>query len=109
MTALHLLFLLFAAHFLCDYPLQGDFLAKGKNRFNPLPGIPWYWCMLAHCFIHAGAVYLITGNPFLGIVELAIHFKQDDMKCAGELSFNGDQLLHLWAKVVYVAVVMVWR
>jgi len=29
--------LLFAGHALCDYPLQGNFLAKGKNHRNPHP------------------------------------------------------------------------
>jgi hypothetical protein len=29
--------LLFAGHALCDYPLQGDFLARGKNHCNPIP------------------------------------------------------------------------
>lgn len=34
--------MLLAGHALCDYPLQGDFLAKAKNRAAPLPGVPWY-------------------------------------------------------------------
>ena len=28
--------LLVAAHALADYPLQGEFLARAKNRFQPL-------------------------------------------------------------------------
>jgi hypothetical protein len=32
---LETLALLIFAHFLADYPLQGDFLAKGKNRGPP--------------------------------------------------------------------------
>lgn len=30
--------LMLAGHALADYPLQGDFLAKAKNRANPIPG-----------------------------------------------------------------------
>jgi hypothetical protein len=33
---------LVAAHALCDYPLQGDFLARAKNRAAPIAGVPWY-------------------------------------------------------------------
>lgn len=106
---IRLLFLLFAAHFLCDYPLQGDFLAKGKNRFSPLPGVPWFWCLFGHAMIHAAAVYLITQNPIFAAVELVIHYCQDDMKCAGKLSFNGDQLLHLWLKALYVTLMVAFR
>ena len=35
------LILLFAGHALCDYPLQGDFLAKGKN---PRPNMAGTGC-----------------------------------------------------------------
>jgi hypothetical protein len=31
---------LLVAHVLADYPLQGAFLARGKNHRNPIPGIP---------------------------------------------------------------------
>ena len=55
-----MLALLLAAHALCDYPLQGDFLAKAKNPAQPIPGVPWWCAMAAHCAIHAGAVLLVT-------------------------------------------------
>lgn len=42
MTPELMLTALIAGHFLCDYPLQGDFLSKAKNRVNPIPGVPWY-------------------------------------------------------------------
>ena len=29
-------------HVLADYPLQGDFLSRAKNRFSPIVGVPWY-------------------------------------------------------------------
>lgn len=98
------LFLLIAAHCLCDYPLQGDFLAKGKNRWNPLPGIPWYQCLAAHAMIHAGAVALITGSLWLGIMELIAHFAIDHAKCAGWFGFDVDQALHVICKITWVFV-----
>jgi uncharacterized protein DUF3307 len=95
-----LLFLL-AAHCLCDYPLQGDFLSKGKNAFNPLPGVPWYQCLWAHSMIHAGAVALITGNLWLACAEMVIHFAIDYLKCRGTFGFNTDQALHVACKVIW--------
>jgi Protein of unknown function (DUF3307) len=98
------LFLLLAAHALCDYPLQGDFLARGKNRFAPLPGVPWYQCLAAHAFIHAGTVYIITGSLWFGLAELMLHCLIDDSKCAGRFGFNVDQALHVACKVLWVTI-----
>lgn len=100
------LLLLIASHCLCDYPLQGDFLARGKNAFAPLPGVPWYQCLFAHAMIHAGAVALITGNVYLGLMEFVLHFVIDHLKCAGmfgqgHTGFNVDQLLHIGCKVLW--------
>lgn len=80
---LALILALFCAHALCDYPLQGDFLARGKNHKSPLPGVPWYQCLLAHCLIHAGAVALLTWNPWFGIAEFVVHWFTDYSKCDG--------------------------
>lgn len=102
MIAAKLLFMLFAGHALCDYPLQGDFLAKGKNPYAPLPGVPWYQCMLAHALIHGAAVYLITGCLEFGLAETATHFMIDERKCAGKFGFNVDQLLHYSLKIAWV-------
>ncbi len=100
------LFALLIGHALADYPLQGDFLSKGKNRFSPLPGVPWYWCMGAHCLIHAGFVWLITGSPLLGLLELIVHFYLDDSKCSGNSSFDADQIFHIVCKLEYVGLLM---
>ncbi len=94
--------LLVAAHALFDYALQGDFMAKAKNPAAPIPGVPWYQPMSAHCFIHATAVYLITGTIVAGIFEFVAHFVIDYMKCTGNLSYNQDQFLHLACKAGYV-------
>ncbi len=106
MTPLVMLLALIAAHALCDYPLQGDFLSKAKNRAAPLPGVPWWQALGAHAAIHGGAVGFITGVWWLGVAEFVAHFVIDDLKCRGRLTFNGDQLAHLACKVVWVLVVM---
>ena len=94
-----------AAHALCDYPLQGDFLAKAKNRTAPIPGVPWWQALAAHSAIHGGAVALITGYWWLGVFEAAMHFKVDDRKCRGLLTFNQDQALHVAYKALWVGIV----
>jgi hypothetical protein len=96
-------FLLLAGHALCDYPLQGDFLSRGKNHRAPIPGVPWYQCLGAHAFIHGGAVALITGNLYLGLLEVLVHALIDYFKCDGAFDFNIDQALHVFCKIAYAA------
>lgn len=88
-------------HALADYPLQGDFLAKAKNRMAPIPGVPWYQAMGAHAAIHALGVGLITHSVVLALCEFGLHFLIDDAKCTGKISFNDDQLLHFACKVAW--------
>lgn len=92
---------LLAAHALADYPLQGDFLSKAKNRTAPIPGVPWFQALVAHAIIHGGAVALITGRPILGVAEAVIHAITDDLKCRGKLSFNQDQAIHAGCKLLW--------
>lgn len=99
-----ILLLLIGAHFLCDYPLQGDFLARAKNRAAPIFGVPWYQAMLAHAPIHGLAVGLITGHWWLGVAEVVFHFVIDDEKCIGKISFNGDQLRHIVCKFYWAGI-----
>jgi hypothetical protein len=70
-----------------------------------LPGIPWYQCLAAHAAIHAGAVLLITGSPWLAFIEFNMHCIIDDAKCAGRFGFNVDQFLHVVCKVAWVAII----
>lgn len=101
-SAFALFFALCIGHALADYPLQGDFLAKGKNRFQPLPGVPWYWCLAAHAAIHAGFVWLLTGYAELAAMEFIAHCLIDDSKCEGTFGFDADQILHILCKVGWV-------
>lgn len=97
-----LFFFLVVAHALADYPLQGDFLSKAKNRAAPITGVPWWQALGAHALIHGGFVALITNSVLLGIFEVVAHFVIDDLKCRGKLTFNQDQFLHIGCKVVWV-------
>jgi hypothetical protein len=96
---LTILFLLLFVHYLADYPLQGDFLAKAKNhntRTLPdyavgggVPGVPWYQALFAHAFIQAGFVYLVTGCMGFALAELVLHFAIDYCKSAGGFQLSG--------------------
>ena len=96
-----LLLLLIAWHALADYPLQGDFLARAKNRTAPIDGVPWYQAMGAHATIHATGVAVLTGSMWLGLAEFIAHAMIDDAKCRGRLTFNQDQGLHVVCKIVW--------
>lgn len=99
-----LLFLLLAGHALCDYPLQGDFLAKGKNHKLPFPGMAAWQILLAHCLIHCGMVLLVTGSVWLALAELLIHYATDYAKCDGRISFNQDQAIHYMCKLAWAVI-----
>ncbi len=108
-AALKLLFALCIGHAVADFPLQGEYLATGKNRHFLIrmqdPSRPvniWVVCMTAHCLIHAGAVWMITGSVALGAVELGVHWIIDVAKCEGKTTLNQDQLLHVACKAAYV-------
>lgn len=101
-AGLPILFYLLASHFICDYPLQSEFIAIGKNSNKPSHnGVPWYWIMLAHSITHGAGVALVTGNAWLGIAETIVHFNIDDAKCDGLISVDQDQWLHIACKFIW--------
>jgi len=97
-----ILFWLIVGHEICDFPLQGEFLSKGKNHKNPIPGYSWQIMLLSHALIHAGMVGLVTGSLFLAMLELVLHMFIDFLKCDGRFGFTTDQALHYGCKVLYV-------
>lgn len=105
---LQMFVLLLVAHALADYPLQGEFLAKAKSRFVPVPGVPWYQALGAHAVIHGGAVAWITGSLVLGALEVVCHMLIDDLKCGHRISYNVDQLLHVACKVLWIALIVLF-
>ena len=101
MTPIMMLIALLGAHALADYPLQGDFLSKAKNRTAPIPGVPWQQALAAHCIIQGAAVAIITGLWWLFVAEAVIHWFTDDAKCRGRISFNVDQAIHVGCKLLW--------
>src|ERR1700733_15250072 len=103
-----ILFLLIAAHALCDFPLQGDTVAINKNRnanTSLQKAVPWYYWLGSHALVHGGAVAVITQNVWLGLLETVCHFWIDFFKCEGKYSIHMDQFLHVVCKVVWFMVV----
>lgn len=92
-------FLLLFGHFLADFPLQGDYIARMKiPHLNPKEN--WIIVMFAHCIIHAGIVFIFTGSLLLAMIMLLSHFIIDVAKCEQYLgkssrAFLYDQLLHI--------------
>lgn len=104
--ALNLFFMLVFAHLLADFPLQGDFLAKAKNPYTAIEGVPWKTALAAHAAIHAEFVWFLTGSWELGAVEFFAHAGIDDMKSRKVFGFNVDQSLHLACKALYIILII---
>lgn len=97
---------LLTAHAFADYAGQGDFMAAGKNRAKPIPGVPWWQLLGAHAVIHGGLVSLITGVWWLGAAEAVIHAITDDAKCIGRIGYNTDQAIHVACKFLWAGIAL---
>jgi hypothetical protein len=103
---LDIIFYLIVGHFLADFSLQTDIIAKFKNpNLNEeavnSTGVPWYYWMLAHCSIHGMLVGLILGIWWIGLLEIIIHFAIDYSKCKKIINIHHDQFLHLIWKIIW--------
>ncbi len=103
MNAVEMLIYMLAAHALCDYALQGDWLSKAKNpKLDLVPGEAiWPLALGSHAIIQAVAVHLVTGSWVLAGIEFAAHYAIDYSKCSGRFGYNVDQYLHIGCKVLY--------
>ncbi len=107
-----MLFYLIAGHMLMDFALQGDAIATCKCRSanHPLQkSVPWYYWMLAHCFLHGAMVGVILQwfgvdvsiAIAFAILETIIHTLIDICKCAKYFGIHTDQALHIGCKIVW--------
>lgn len=107
-----LFFKLMIGHALCDFSLQTDSMAKGKNRNRKPHYTPegqkyvpcWYYWLTSHALIHAGAVWLITGVVWFAVAELVLHWLIDFAKCENWTNPHQDQFLHTLCKVIYCTI-----
>lgn len=117
MSTAALAFSLIASHAICDFALQSDAMAKGKNRHNrttPPPGAKyqpsWMHWLSAHATIHGTGVALALAACgradlwWLGIGEAIAHATIDFHKCDNRIGMNTDQALHYACKGLWIAI-----
>ena len=99
---------LFAAfvvvHALVDFPLQGDYIAKQKSRRHADNQSVWIVALTAHCVIHGGGVWLVSGSLAFGFTEMILHALIDLGKGEEKFGIVTDQLLHVACKLAYALV-----
>ncbi|MEZ2128895.1 MULTISPECIES: DUF3307 domain-containing protein [unclassified Sinorhizobium] len=95
--------MLLAAHWVFDYPLQGEFLANAK-RSGPLR----VYHLIAHAGMQGAGVALVTGNIWLGLLEWLAHAVIDEAKVRGKTTLAQDQALHIACKVLWLACLIVF-
>ncbi len=115
LNALVLLWALMLGHAIADFPMQGEFLAIGKNRHGNLsavtgghqwPASIWIYCLTIHSMVQAAAVWLVTGSVILSVVEFVLHWLIDLAKNEKLTGFYSDQALHFVCKVAYASLVL---
>lgn len=102
-------FWLVALHFIGDFQMQNDFMAKHKQ---PGSSGTWPWVLSAHAAGHAVLVALVLG-PAFGAAEFVAHWICDYSKSCGwmgtgTLGFYIDQLVHLATKLVWLGLWLIW-
>lgn len=108
MNAFEMLIYMLAAHAICDYALQGDWLSKAKNpKLDLVAGeVIWPLALGSHAIIQAVAVHIVTGSWLLAGCEFVAHYLIDYSKCSGRFGYNVDQYLHIGCKVAYFAALL---
>ena len=106
-----MLFWLVVGHAVSDFSLQGEAMAKFKNRRNHRDHklVPhWLYWSSAHALEHGAFVALVTGSIVLGLCETLSHWAIDFGKCEGRCGPHTDQWLHLGCKVLWASIILVF-
>lgn len=89
------LYELLACHFIGDYVLQIDFLAKTK-------GSNW-WHLIAHCVLYSVPFAIVFGIDWRLCIIIAFHFIVDALKARyKKIGYVTDQTLHLSTMLIYL-------
>ncbi|WP_371411161.1 DUF3307 domain-containing protein [Synechococcus sp. UW140] len=97
--------LLGMAHFVCDFVLQTDRMAREKIAGSDVT-LNWRWWLISHAATHGLAVALLTGVPRLGLAEMVLHAIIDWCKGRFRFSLALDQGLHLACKLLWVVLIV---
>ena len=84
-----------ACHFMGDYVLQIDFLAKTK-------GENW-WHLIAHCFLYSLPFAVVFGLDWRIALIVLTHVVIDASKARYKvINYVTDQILHLLVALIYI-------
>lgn len=97
-----ILFLLIAAHAICDYALQGDFMSKAKSHKTDIGRGIWWMVLPSHALIQAAGVFILLGSFKFAVIEFFSHMIIDYLKCDNQFSYFWDQFLHICFRVAYL-------
>jgi len=112
LSLLEVFFLFLCGHALGDFALQGDWVARYKDRHAhdtvtedqaATAQVIWPWLMSAHALQHGLLVYLVSQNTTLGFLESIAHWITDFGKCEKWYGFHFDQFIHIGWKLVWIA------
>ena len=115
LNAMVLLWALVLGHAVSDFPLQGTFLAIGKDRHADLAAVTggrkwpahiWVYCLTIQSMVQATAVWLVTGSVILSVIEFVMHWLIDLAKNEKLTNFYQDQALHILCKIAYAALIL---
>lgn len=101
---IELFFKLLIGHAVADFWAQSAEMrhAKGWKNSVVANGVKvWPYALTAHALIHGGAVWLITGNVWLGAAEVVCHWAIDYGRCSWWYHTHIDQSLHVGCKVAW--------
>ena len=116
LIAIKLLFVLIAAHFVADFSLQTEPMAREKRRASDTELqkiVPWYWWLTAHSMTHGFLTWVVLGlglqfygAVYIAMAETVAHWFIDFGKCEGYYGLKVDQALHLICKIMWVSYVL---
>ena len=84
---IYLLFIAFQAkHFICDYPLQNNYMLKKGSEKD------WVFPLSLHCFVHALFTFIIaifvtsfSLAIIVALIDFVIHFAMDRIKASKKM------------------------
>ena len=90
-----IIYILLLSHFIGDYVLQSDFVAKTK-------GENW-WHLIVHCALYTVPFALSFGINGRLVGLFVSHIIIDALKARWHtISYGADQLLHIFAMIIYL-------
>ena len=90
-----IVFILLASHFIGDYVLQTDFLAKTKSDN--------IWHLFAHSVLYSLPFMIAFGFDWKVLFIIGTHIIIDALKAHYKvINYVTDQVLHLMALMIYV-------